>query len=213
MTRRRFFSLIFQGDIHPSTEKKIIPASEYSKLLSAQEIIEKAEEDRKELLEQTRIECEQLRERAKEEGHNEGLLAFNAHIVHFEQQLKKLRHETQQTMLPLVLQATKKVVGKQLAVKPETIVDIVIQTLSPVIQSKNITLFINKADREILEKEKPHIKEIFDQLESFTIHERDDIEPGGCIIETETGIINATLENQWRAIEAAFEKYIKSHEQ
>ena len=33
------------------------------------------------------------------------------------------------------------------------------------------------------------------------------MEPGGCLIETEAGIINAQLENQWRSLEAAFKAY------
>lgn len=48
-----------------------------------------------------------------------------------------------------------------------------------------------------------------DQVESFTILDRADITPGGCIIETESGIINASFENQWRALEMAFERYMK----
>ena len=32
---------------------------------------------------------------------------------------------------------------------------------------------------------------------------------GVCIIETEAGIINASLENQWRALESAFEAFMK----
>ena len=60
-----------------------------------------------------------------------------------------------------------------------------------------------------LEAEKSKIREILDQIESLSIHDRADIATGGCIIETESGIINATVDNQWRALEAAFEKYVK----
>lgn len=205
----KFFSLLYQGDVHPSTEKKVIPREEFSTLVTAHEIVEKAKEDAAELLKRTEEECERLRAQAKEEGFNEGLGFFNEHIVYLEQELKKLRHETQQSMLPLVLQASKRVVGKELELGPDTIVDIVIQALAPVTQNKTIKIYVSKEDKEILEKEKPRVKEILEQVKSFTIMERDDITPGGCVIETETGIINATLENQWRAIGAAFEKYMK----
>ena len=53
------------------------------------------------------------------------------------------------------------------------------------------------------------IKKIFERLENLSIQERDDIEPGGCIIETEAGIINAQLENQWRSLEIAFDEFMK----
>ena len=64
-------------------------------------------------------------------------------------------------------------------------------------------------DLEPLEKERSKIKKIFEHLDSFSLQERADIEPGGCIIETEAGIINAQLENQWRALESAFESFMK----
>ncbi|NGX36596.1 MAG: hypothetical protein K1000chlam1_01445, partial [Candidatus Anoxychlamydiales bacterium] len=50
-------------------------------------------------------------------------------------------------------------------------------------------------------------KEILELTQIFSLEERNDIEPGGCIIETEKGIINAQLDNQFRAIEAAFKAF------
>ena len=47
-------------------------------------------------------------------------------------------------------------------------------------------------------------------LESFVIRERAGIQPGGCVIETEGGIINARLENQWRTLEKAFDTLSKT---
>lgn len=205
----KFFSLIYQGDIHPSTEKKVIPQEEYSALVEANAIVEKAREDADEHRKRTAQECEELKEAAKKEGFEEGLSIFNSHVAYFEKELAKLRHEMQQNMLPLVLQAAKKVVGKQLEIKPETIVDIVLGALTPVTQNHRIVIYVNKVDKEILEKERPKLHALLEQVKSLQIRERDDITPGGCVIETETGIINATLENQWRSIEAAFEKYMK----
>jgi type III secretion protein L len=81
--------------------------------------------------------------------------------------------------------------------------------LPPLKQSHRIAIFVNKVDKEILEENKGDLKEIFEQLQFLKIQERDDIQPGGCVIETESGIINASVENQWKALEAAFKKYTK----
>lgn len=205
----KFFSLLYQGDVHTATDEKVIPADQFSILMEAAEVLEKAKEDAAAYKEETEAECEQLREKAKQEGFEEGLSQFNEHLLSFEQNLRKLRHEMQQMILPLALQAAKKIVGKQLDLYPETIVDIVIQTLAPMTQSRKVTIYVHKSEKEILEAQKPRIKEILEQLESLSIQERGDVSPGGCIIETETGIVNATIENQWRALEAAFQKYMK----
>lgn len=206
----KWFSLIYQGDVHPSTDEKIVPAKSYSKLLEAHEIVEKAHEDAKMLLEKTREECEGLKEVAKNEGFQEGLEKFNEAIIYVDQELKKIRHNMQQMVLPLVLTAAKKVVGKELQTFPETIVEIVLQALAPISQSHRVTIFVNRDDKEILEKHKARLKEILQHVEILSIEERGDITRGGCIIRTESGMINATIENQWKALEHAFEKYLRS---
>jgi type III secretion protein L len=205
----KFFSLLHHETVHSAKGDKVIPAEEFSTLMSAFELIEKAKEDviayKKEAEEQN----EKLKAQAEKEGFEKGLSHFNEQLVNFEIELKKVRHEMNRLILPLALKAAKKIVAEEIKLHPDRIVDIVLQTLSPVTQNHRIKIYVNKADKEILEQEKPRIKEILEQVESLSILERSDIAPGGCIIETEAGIINASIENQWRSLESAFEKYMK----
>ena len=129
--------------------------------------------------------------------------------MQFEQQLKTLRTETQRQVLPIALKAAKKIVNKELEVNPNISIDIVTGALRPVTQYRHIKIYVHKDDKERLEAEKESIGQMLDHVESFSIAERDNIELGGCIIETEAGIINASLENQWRALESAFETFMK----
>ncbi|MBS3904860.1 MAG: HrpE/YscL family type III secretion apparatus protein [Simkania sp.] len=205
----RFFSLIYQGDVHPSNGDKVIPAEEFSTLMTAQELLEKAKEDAAHFREDLEKEANSLRDLAKEEGFQSGLENFNDKLLWFDREIKALRLELQNQILPLALKAARKIVANELKTHPETIVEIVIQALTPVLQSKQITILVNKVDRETLEAAKPRFRDILDQVDSFTILDRPDISPGGCVIETESGIINATIENQWRALESAFARYMK----
>ncbi|MFQ5730266.1 MAG: FliH/SctL family protein, partial [Waddliaceae bacterium] len=79
-------------------------------------------------------------------------------------------------------------------------------SLKSVAQHKKITIYVNKKDWEIVERERAKIKGVFENLEALSIRPQDDIAPGGCVIETERGIINAQLENQWMILEGAFQK-------
>jgi type III secretion protein L len=205
----RLFSLIQDRDVHTGSGEKVISANDFSTLLEAFELLEKAKEEAAAYQKEVEEECVQLKEEAKKEGFDEGLKQLNDQIVGLDQEKKRLRHEMNKLILPLALKAAKKIVAKELETHPETIVDIVMQALTPVLQNHRITIYINKADREILEAEKPKIREKLEQVESLVIKERDDVAPGGCIIETESGIINAAIENQWRALESAFERYTK----
>lgn len=205
----KYFSLTDEQSIQSSQNDKVIPASEFSMLLEAFEILEKTQAECQAKLERTKKACQNLRKKAKEEGHQEGLENFNQHLVQFEQQLKTLRTETQRQVLPIALKAAKKIVNKELEVNPNIIIDIVTGALRPVTQYRHIKIYVHKDDKERLEAEKESIGQMLDHVESFSIAERDNIELGGCIIETEAGIINASLENQWRALESAFETFMK----
>ncbi len=205
----KFFSLIYQGEIHPASEEKVIPADQFSILLEAKEIVEKAKADAKKFHKATQEECAELRKKAEDEGFADGLSQFNEQLLFFDSELKKIRHEAMQAVLPLALKAAKKIVGKELEVHPDAIVDIILQALAPITQNHRIKIYVSKEERETVEAHKPKIRAILEQVESLSILDRPDITPGGCIIETEAGIINATIENQWRALEAAFEKYMK----
>ena len=124
-----------------------------------------------------------------------------------DQELKTLRNDIQVKILPLALKAARKLIGEELKMHPDRIVDIVLTSLKPVTQHRKVLIYVNRADLEMMETNRPKIRKIFEHLENLSIQERDDIEPGGCMIETEVGIINAQLENQWRALESAFESF------
>lgn len=203
----KWFSLVYQGDVHPARDEKVIPKDAYSKLLTAEEIVDKAKEDAQALLENTRKECEALKEQAKSEGFQEGLEKLNEQVLFLNDQLKAIRLNMQQLILPIALKAAKKIVSKELEIFPETIVDIVSEVLTPIAESLQVTIYVNKEDKEILDANKPKIKEILQQVETLVVQEKGDIEKGGCVIKTEGGMINATVENQWRALERAFVKY------
>lgn len=206
---RKFFSLIFGKEVRIAPGTKVIPASEFSTLETAHEIVKTVKKEAHAYRSEVAEEAEKIKEKAFEEGFQEGLKSLSNHLFVLDEELKHLREDVQKKILPLALKAARKLVGEELRLHPDRIVDIVLTSLKPVTQHRKITIFVNRADLQALEENKPKIKKIFEHLESLSIQERPDIEPGGCMIETEAGIINAQLENQWRALESAFESFMK----
>jgi type III secretion protein L len=205
----KFFSLISGQEVRVASGKKVIPAEEFSTLQEAHEILATVKGEAAEFRKQTALEAEKTKEAAFQEGFQEGLIALNKHLFALDEELKLLREEIQKKILPLSLKAARKIIGEELRLHPDRIVDIVLTSLKPVTQHRKIIIYVNKSDLQALEESKNKIKKIFEHLESLSIQERGDIEPGGCMIETEAGIINAQLENQWRALESAFESFMK----
>lgn len=203
------FSFPYQGQLSRASNEKVLKAAEFTKLLDIQQLLELTKQEVETFKKENAELCEKERVSAIEAGKQEGLALFNQHILAFDLKMKEIEHQMQKKILPLALQAAKKIVGAQLSLHPETIVEIVMQALKPVRQNHEIKILVCKEDKEALEHEKEKLKQLFDHLRILTIEEREDLTKGSCIIETESGIINASLDNQWRALEAAFESFAK----
>lgn len=206
---RKFFSLISGKEVRVAPGEKIVPAKEFETLENANEILKTVKAEGFVYRQEVAKESEKIKEQAFQEGFQEGLVSLNKHLFALDEELKVLREDIQKKILPLALKAAKKIIGEELRMHPDRIVDIVLTSLKPVTQHRKIVIYVNRADLDMLESAKGKIKSIFEHLENLSIQERGDIEPGGCMIETEAGIINAQLENQWRALEAAFEAFMK----
>ena len=205
MKNKKFFTLIYGGAVHIAPDTKVIPAESFSTLMDASEVLQKIKEDAEKYRQQTVTEVEHIKEQARQEGFEEGFKSWAEHITKLEQEIASIRKELEKLILPVALKAAKKIVGREVELSEDAVVDIVANSLKAVSQHKKIVIYVNKKEVELLEKQKQRLKGLFEQLESLSIRERDDIERGGCVIETEGGIINARIDNLWRVLEQAFE--------
>lgn len=208
MSKKKIFDLIRGDSIHIAPKTKFIPAEDFSTLQNAIEVLEIVHQDAEKYKIQVADECESLKAQAQQEGFEAGFQAWLEIIAKQEAEILNVRAEIQKVIAPVALKAAKKIVGRELETSEDAIVDIVLNSLKAVSQHKKITIFVNKKDIKFLEAQKPRLRELFEELEVLSIRERADITPGGCVIETEGGIINAQIENQWRVLERAFSKLL-----
>lgn len=207
--KNKFFTLIHGESVHVAPKTKVIPAEAFSTSLDAIEVLDKVKKDAEQYRLEVTAECEKLKEQAQREGFEEGYKKWMDSVARLEEEISKVRSDMEKMLVPVALKASKKIVGREIEQSPTAIVDIVSSTLKAVSQHKQITIYVNKKDLDALEANRNRIKQLFETLEVLSIRERADIAPGGCIIETEAGIINAQLDNQWRILENAFEKLLK----
>jgi type III secretion protein L len=203
---QKFFSFIHGQSVHIAPNTKVIKQKELSTLCNAKNLLQKAKEDAKEFKKEMTQEFEQERILATKEGFEEGFSKWVDKVKELEEEITKVREETEKVIVSVALSAAKKILGRELETSKTAVVDIVKNALKNVSQHKKITIWVNKNDYQLLDKERDSLKSVFEKLEALSIRPRDDIESGGCVIETEAGIINAKLENQWLILQAAFEK-------
>lgn len=209
---KQFFSFIHGGAIHTAPQTKVIPADQFSRALEAEEILKKAKEDAEKYKLEVSVECEKLKEAAEREGFTLGFQSWAEHIEMLEAEIVKVRKDSEKMIVPIALKASKKIVGREIELSEDTIVDIVLNYLKAVSTHKKITIYVSRKDLNILENNRTRLKDLFESLETLSIREKADLEPGDCIIETEGGIINAKLKNQWEVMEKAFQGLMKTQE-
>jgi type III secretion protein L len=197
-------SLIFGDKV--KTQGKVVPAAEFSKLIEAQELLDRVKDEAERYREQVAAEGEKLKEEAEKAGFESGMEKWSAQVAHLEKEIAGLREEYRKVIVPVAVKAARRIVGRELETNPDTIADIVATSLQTVAQHKRIVIYCNRADLEALEGQRDKLKEVFENLESLSIQEREDVEENGCIIETEAGIINAQAERQWKALEDALDQ-------
>lgn len=193
-----------------TTEEKVVPHTAMGTFVELNNLIE----DAKNQLERLKQDFEQKQleaiEEKKKEAYQEALTIFNQHIFALDAEVKTLRTHLMKQVLPLALSAAKKIVADQLKLHPDTIVAIIQKQLLQCASCKKVKILVAKQDKLILDEHKLELKTILDQVESFAIEESSNIDEGSCIIETEAGTINASLDLQWKALENAFQRFMKN---
>jgi type III secretion protein L len=204
----KLFELI-EKDLDLRLTTKIIPQKEYSQLLEVKELLEKANKEVEKFNVKAQKKAEQLKQEAQDAGFQEGLLKWAVQLEALESRIKGVRKEFEDQMIELVISCTRKVVGNELKSNKNTILNIVKNSLKPVSTHKFVTIFCNKEDLKLLEKNKSALKEVLEQCQTLNIEARKEVEKGGCIIETEAGIINAELKMVFENLTIALKQYLK----
>lgn len=204
----KYFTLLYGDELKKAPEKKIVPADQFSQLVEGEELLTKIREEAERFREDVAKECETLKEQAEQAGFEAGKQQWAEQIALLEKEISEKHEELQKKIVPVTLQAAKKVVGRELETSDDTIADIVISNLRAIAGHQKVTIYCHHDDLDKLQANKERMKDVFERLESLAIQEREDIEPNGCVIETEAGIINAQWDNVWRALEGALNKIL-----
>lgn len=206
---RKFFTLISGKEITVAPGKQRIPAAQFSQGLDALELQSQVQKEADAYRLQVAKECETFKTQGYQEGYEQGYQEWTESLSALEKEIRSVHDELKKLIIPVALKAAKKIIGKEVELHPDVVTDIVASTLKAVSQHKKITVYVSKKDLDLLEQQKGRLKDMFESLESFSLKERSDIEPGGCIIESEIGIVNGQMTHRLDLLTQAFEKAAK----
>lgn len=173
--------------------------------LKAEQIVKEAEEKAEEIL-------EKAKEEAFESGFNEGFQKGEEEVKRLIDRLhiilqaaidkrKEILKNAETQLIDLVLLIARKVVKTISEEERNVVIENIKEALKKVRGEAEITIRVNIKDLEITTKQKENFISMIESLENVRIEEDSRVDPGGCIIETSFGDIDARIQTQLNIIE------------
>jgi len=119
---------------------------------------------------------------------------------------KEMIHGLEHVLLRFCMELTKKVVACELTTNPDIVLASIKKALSMIAERDNILIRVAPGDMETASGSKDFLSTVTERLENVKIEEDKRIGKGGCIIESNSGMVDARLGVQLDEIEVLVEK-------
>jgi type III secretion protein L len=184
----------------------IIPREHVDANIEARRIKQEAYDEAERVRQEAEAAADITRQEGYDAGYQEGLAAYTQQTTKALLQLRQSEQAIEGEFIKLVRACVEKVLGQEIKLNPDAVTGIVRMTLADARQQREIIVRVHPEDVESLNKNKRKLLEILARANSIEIREDQTITRGGCIVLTELGMIDASLDRQLDAIKAAVEE-------
>lgn len=186
---------------------KILKAQDYSTYLKGLEMIDLAKDQAAKIVEDAKIAFEEEKKR----GFNEGMEAGNQKIseIMIEAAARSVENfeEFENDIIEIVSDALKKILGE--FDNRDLISRVVKNALSTVRNQKKVTVIVNPSDADTIRDKLKELLALYPAIATIDVLTDPRVHIGGCKIETEIGVVDASLEIQLEAIKKSLAKVVK----
>ena len=180
---------------------KVIKGEVYEATTEAREIVEAARTEAASIRAKAEDDRLSAMESGVQIGYEEGLKRWNQILAETRQRQENLKVEWEQSLLRLSVRIAEKIVGEQLQVKPETILTIIQEALKNVGQERQLTLVVHPQHTEMVQAHMSRLEKTIGPTRQIHLVSNPEMAPGGCMVESELGVIDARLDVQLRCLE------------
>jgi len=185
--------------------------------MGKEELVDFAKGEAEQIVRKAMEEAGNIREHAKESGLDEArriaeetasdkvkeaLETLNQAVI----ERKKIIKDAENEVLRLALKVAEQIIKSEVSLHRDVSLNIVSDAISRVSDREQVIIKVNREDLENIKKYKDRIGSIVDGIKSLSIVEDSAVEPGGCVIETNLGYVDARISTKIATIEEAFRK-------
>ena len=199
--------LIGKPNFTLDSDRRLVKASEVATVKSAAEIVAEAEAEAARIREEAKTAFEEEKKRGFETGLQDGKLEIAMQKLEQVDQSVAFMESVEGKMADIVMKALKSCVVE--IGDREMVVNIVRKTMNAVIRTqRHVTL---KVAPEMVQTVKERVSALrldYPTVETFDVVEDPRLKGPACILETEAGVADASVETQLAAIERSLKRHI-----
>ena len=203
--------LINKGDFVLQSDRRVVKAADVATIRSAAEIVAAAEAQAAQIREDAKAAYEEERKKGYDKGIADGKTEIAMQKLDLADSSVAFMENVEEKMSEIVMKALKSCVAE--IGDREMVIQIVRKTMAAVIRTqRQVTL---KVAPELVETVRARVSELtatFPTIETFDVVEDPRLKGSACVLETEAGVADASVESQLAAIERSLKKHIaKEH--
>ena len=107
---------------------------------------------------------------------------------------KEMYDKVEREMIEMVINLTKKVIHFEFSTREDAVQDMIRLAVQSVLDRESMVIKINPTDKEYAESFRPELHHMFNEIKNITFVAHSGIERGGCVVETNFGVIDARIE-------------------
>ena len=199
--------LVNKPDFDLRSDRRVVKATDVATVRSATEIIAAAEADAARIREEAKAAFEEEKRRGYEKGISDGKMEIAMQKLDQVDSSVAFMESVEEKMAEIVMKALKTCVVE--IGDREMVVQIVRKTMAAVIRTqRTVTLKVAPEQVENVRARVSELRTAFPTIETFDVVEDPRLKGAACILETEAGVADASVESQLAAIEKSLRKHI-----
>lgn len=122
--------------------------------------------------------------------------ALDALVARIEEERQRLWKEAEPQIIAFVLEIAQRIVKEEAQINRDIALSVIRNALRRVVDTETIRIRVHLEDLEIVRASREDLMTLVDGIRHLEIVEDRRVAPGGCIVETSAGTIDARLETQ-----------------
>ena len=205
--------LIEKPNLSLVSDRRLVKATEVATVKSAAEIIAAAEDEAARIREEAKVAFEDEKKRGYEKGLQDGKMEIAMQKLEQVDQSVAFMEAVEQKMADIVLKALKSCVVE--IGDKEMVVNIVRKTMNAVIRTqRRVTLKVAPEMVSVVKDRVAALRQDYPTVETFDVVEDPRLKGPACVLETEAGVADASVDTQFAAIERSLRRHLsRDHEE